>query len=176
MEPEPAWRSRMNPPDNEIPVALAWTAVVGRSTDMVIAVVGARAYSNGVVLDIAARTRTRPDDPNGLFGTVFDEPGPDSLLLGVEFADGRTTVGPAGGRPDDDLPDDSPLLFQGGGYGSDRNIEMSYFLSPVPPAGPMTFHCAWPAFGIAPTRTEFDGTVLADAQRRVEVLWPPEAT
>ena len=176
MEPEPVWRSRMNPPDNEIPVALAWTAVVGRSTDVAVAVVGARAYSNGVVLTLSMRTRTRPDDPNGLFGTVFMEPGAASLLLNVEFADGRTTAGPAGARPDDDLPDDSPLLFQGGGHGSDLTVETTYFLTPMPPPGPVTFQCAWQSAGIAPTRTEFDGTVLADAQRRVQVLWPPEAT
>ncbi len=137
---------------------------------------GARAFSNGVVLDIAVRARTRPDDPNGLFATVLDEPGPDSLLLNVEFADSRTTAGPAGAPTADDLPDESPLLFQGGGHGSDVSVETSYFLTPMPPPGPVTLHCAWPSAGIAATRTEFDGTVLADAQRRVEVLWPLEAT
>lgn len=178
MDPEPAWRHRMNPPVNEIPVPLAWTAVVGRSADVAVAVVGARAYSNGVVLDLSVRLRTRPDDPHdlfdtGLFSSVFREPGPDSLLLTVEFADGRRSAGPAGPPTPDDLPADSPLLFQGGGGGSDLIVDTTYFLTPLPPAGPVTVHCAWPAAGIAATRTEFDGSVLADAQRRVETLWPP---
>lgn len=171
MDPEPAWTDRMNPPENEVPVALAWTAVVARSADIAVAVVGARAYGNGIALDLAVRARARPDHVHGLFEAV-DGYGTDRLLLGLEYADGRTTSGPPG-PPLDDLPEDAPLLHHGGGYGGDLSVDQTYFLSPLPPAGPVAFYCAWPSMGVAETRTEFDGSGLAEAVRRVEVLWPP---
>ena len=55
-----------------------------------------------------------------------------------------------------------------------RSVDASFFLAPLPPAGPLTVVCAWPAWGIAETTTVLDGDEIHAAAREVQVLWPLE--
>jgi hypothetical protein len=66
------------------------------------------------------------------------------------------------------------MLSFGDGGGGGRTYDHNMWLSPVPPAGPLTFICRWPAFGIQESHTELDGTQISDALARVETLWPWE--
>ncbi len=51
---------RINSPDNEVPAAVGWAAMLGRSTDAAVALVAARAYTTGVQLDMVVRIRQAP--------------------------------------------------------------------------------------------------------------------
>jgi len=67
------------------------------------------------------------------------------------------------------------VLRAGGGAGGAGNWRQSYWLWPLPPAGPLAFVCEWPAAGIPVTRHEIDARVVLDAARRAIVLFEDDA-
>lgn len=87
------WWRRTTPPDNEVPVVVATSVVLGRTGAVAVALIGLQAYSNGVAFTIAARqepsaARSLPVfvDSGGMSRDDVDE----RLLLGIELSDGRT--------------------------------------------------------------------------------------
>ena len=172
--------ARHAPPDNEAPVAVAVNAVVGRSDGAAVILSGFQVYSSGVEFTLAVRLREEPmgsmrRDIHELVG--FNGPGADAsshLLLGVEFSDGRRAANIGIPSWHQGVPADQPMLAGGGGGGGGKTYDQTTWLTPVPPAGPMTFVCAWAAFDIEETHTPVDGTALAEARSRVVELWPWE--
>lgn len=77
---------------------------------------------------------------------------------------------PGAGRT---LADDDVVLSPGGGSGGGLTYEQSYWVSPLPPAGAVTFVCSWPAFGIDESTAVIDATALLLAAERSVVLWAP---
>jgi hypothetical protein len=57
-----------------------------------------------------------------------------------------------------------------GGGPPDWNL--SYWVWPLPPAGPATFACEWAAYAIPETRADIDGQLIVDAARHSIQLWP----
>ncbi len=195
-----AWRRRSSPPENELPKAVAVDAVLGRGPDAVVAVSVVQAYTTGLSFEVAVRLRTSPRGllRHGLHALMdggWDDEEVDldqRLLLGVEYADGRVATnldmfgwpgwlgGPAEAEPGlagdrRDTPGDGPLLLTtSGGGGGDRTYDHVFWLSPLPPPGPLAFVCAWSGFGIAETRTVVDGAAISAAGSRAEELWPWE--
>jgi hypothetical protein len=53
-----------------------------------------------------------------------------------------------------------------------RHLDRSYWVWPLPPAGPLTFACEWAAFGIPEARAGTDAQPILDAARRSVQLWP----
>jgi hypothetical protein len=85
----------------------------------------------------------------------------------TRMLDKRTRAAPA----DDDFeqPSLSPIAIIGTG----DSLDQSFWLTPLPPAGPLEVVCSWPAHDIPESRTVLDGAVIAQAASRAEVLWPP---
>lgn len=178
-------RRRSGPPDNEVPGLAGVSAVLARTEDMVVALTGARAYSTGVMLELAVRRRrdAPPEEPdlhelvNGgrWHGAPWSRAG-SGLLLGVQLADGRTATildGPPGVASWLGVASGEPVLAPTGGGGGGRRWDQSYWLTPLP-VGDLVVVCAWVAAGIPETRTVIDGGPLAEAARRAVVLWPQE--
>jgi hypothetical protein len=164
---------RSNPPENEIPVVLPWSVVLGRGEDVVAALIGVRVYTTGVELDLVARTRgdRSRDMRHPGRGGFPGEPG--QPLLGVEFADGRLTV--ARGFPQRPRGGAGPALHLGSGSSFGPNSSsLRYYLTPLPPPGPLAVHFAWPALDLPENEVELDGGLIAAAAAEVVVLWPPE--
>jgi hypothetical protein len=101
--------------------------------------------------------------------------GPDEgegqLRFGVSYADGRSTQDSR--WPFDEDVGDGPILVPGGGSGGGTEHRQSYWLWPLPPPGPVTFHLLWPDAGIAETSTSIDAAVFIDAAAAAETLWEP---
>lgn len=104
-EPSPAeveaWRRRMEPPSDEVGCGLPVTAILGRTPDAAVAVTALTAFSTGVSFTVAVRLRVPPENVRGpgLYDLIGEHhrPGADidpdqRLLLGVEYADGRTAI------------------------------------------------------------------------------------
>lgn len=172
-----------SPPDNEVPVGVAISAILARTDHLAVALIGAHAYSCGVGFDIAIRFRAEPRARRGarVFELINWHEPPEStgelderFLLGVEYPDGRTATNLGGPWPgwSSDSDDTDPLLRSTGGSGGGRRYDQRFFLSPLPPTGPLTVVCRWPAFGVAETQTAIDGTAIADAGAQALVLWP----
>jgi hypothetical protein len=100
---------------------------------------------------------------------------PDLLRFGVEFADGGRATSldlyvlsphdPAGApKP--------PVLWPCGGGGGGGRWGHDVWVWPLPPAGPLTFACEWPALGIPFSRAVIDAGRIHDAACRAHLLWP----
>ena len=162
----------MSRPDNEIPVALPINVVLARTDDVAVALLGMQVYSTGVAFELAVRTRVWTDPyGRGLHEMVFGHgrSAAGGLLLGLEFADGSRVSNVHGFAP----PNGSGIVFHpGGGGGDDRTVDQEWWLSPLPPEGPvrLVFSCA--PLGIEETTTEIGGAAISRAAADVVTLWP----
>jgi hypothetical protein len=173
---------RMSEPDNEVPAPVPFTAVLGRTDDVAVCIVGIHVFTTGLSFQLAVRLRQVPP---GLHHRIFemvsghrlDTSAEDRLLLGVELVDGRTASNVASDYwfAMDDLPDGRLVLSPGRGGGGRLHYDQRFWLSPLPPPGPVTFVCAWPALGLTESSAECDGQLLLDAAARAVVLWPPSS-
>jgi hypothetical protein len=175
-----AWRRRMSRPDNEVPVAVPVSLLLARTDELAVSVVGMHAYSNGVTFELVVRLRQRQRGPGrqDLFTMIEQWEGgaPEKrLLLAVEYADGRRAAndGGPGWLGHNEPPAGAPVLSLGSASAGDVTYDASYWLSPGPPDGPVTFVCAWPAYGLAETRHVVEDANLASASARAQVLWRP---
>jgi hypothetical protein len=179
-EPEPDEPStpRWARPEAEFGGVVAAELLLARSDSAAIGVSGITAYRNGFEMELVVvlrkanrRGRFFHDSFHGDF--TEDPLGPEILRLGVQFADGgvATNLGRDLGYPGDDEPA-GPMLMHGGGGGGDRRYDMRYWIWPLPPPGPVTFVCEWPALGIAESRAEVDGRAILDAAARSVAPWP----
>jgi hypothetical protein len=161
----PAWsRGPVDMVPGVVPVAL----LVARTDTHAVLIDGLLVYSTGFDFDLAVRRhpgqpRHHPDP------CVWHE-----LRLEVRFADGRRADNGPGPwpHPDDDRPPDPPLLYQSvigpdGGH---------VWLWGLPPPGPLTFACQWPAEQIPPSQAELDAGLVLAAAARAQTLWPDQAT
>jgi hypothetical protein len=176
--PEPyGWAESYGPPENELPVAAPFSAVLARTDEVAIGLTGAQVFTNGLTFDVAVRLRrARPDDR----GYVFDLMDPhgrgsagEALLLGLEFADGSAVTN-VGGSWRDASGTPGPRLVQNGGGGGGLSYDQSFWLAPLPPPGAIDVVCLWSAYDIAETHTRIDGTAIAEAAAAATVLWPLE--
>ena len=171
----------LNPP-NLFGVSVPLNLVVARTDDVAIALSSAVVYPNGVELALVGRRRTVGPPPLLLSSVVDDEDeepeGSElrahALSFGIEFADGRTAATPRlPSRTDGPSREQSVLLLERGGRGTNLTWQTDYWISPLPPPGPLAFTCEWTAEGIA-SRVEVAADPLLEAARRVTPLWDNE--
>jgi hypothetical protein len=145
------------------------------------------AYPDGFELEIATSTRVAFHDlcreGNGsgtdIFGRHWPMVGesrdaipPQLLRVGVQFADGRTATNIAGHDRPLDGPVMWPLRGSGRGSGGESHFHQGYWVSPLPPLGPVAVVCEWPALTIPVMRQEIDAQLLVDAAERSRAMFP----
>ena len=72
---------------------------------------------------------------------------PEQLRFGVQFSDGRKATSVAVGHWGEGSPSE-PVLMPNGGNGGLRSWDISYWLWPLPPPGPLEFVVEWPIANI----------------------------
>jgi hypothetical protein len=169
--PRPAWMK----PETTVGGVVDAMPVLARRPDAAIAIGGLAAYPNGFSFTLVVVLR-REDRRNQLLHHAFhrdygEPPAPEFFRLGVRFADGGTATNLGNWPPFGDEPT-APMLSTEGGGGGGRRYDMTYWVWPLPPPGPVTFVCEWPAGGIAESRVEIDGQLILDAAGRAVELWP----
>jgi hypothetical protein len=179
-----ALQRRMGPLDNEVPGAIAFHAVLGSTEGLAVALVGARAFSTGMSIEIAIRLRHSDTSPDGLDADLFGHrrrgAGGAGMLLGIAYPDGRSASNVDQRRfPELSTPADQLMLVGHGGGGGGRTYDMTYWLTPAPTPGDLTIIFAWPSRGIAESHTVIPAEVIEEAMARIVELWPwspPEQT
>jgi len=166
-EPAPAGGPWVRPATEFARVA-ASGLLLARTDDIAVAVTAVWAYRDGFEFWLKARFRQGDALAEGPYDPVDDS----SLHVGVQFADGRKAVN-AGTVPSQAGSEAEGLIlrpysFGGGHFHTDR----SYWVWPLPPAGPVTFACRWAARGIAESRIEVDGQLIRDTAEHSIQLWP----
>ena len=179
------WQRRTSAPENEFPAGAGVTVLLGRTDDAAVGITQVEAFSTGFRFTLAVRLRrTLPEHARGgLFMLISSHvhpgvqiPQEERLLLGLEYHDGRraSTLQDMRRFHSDAAPDDEQLvLVQQGGGGDDRSVDQSYWVSPLPPEGPVTVVLAWPAFGMPESRAVLDSAAIRAAAERSQLLWPP---
>jgi hypothetical protein len=188
----------MGPPDDVRGGVVALNLVLARSQKAVVAVGSATAYPTGIEFAVDVHWRVGEADAAwhpGAWRHRRDYGGelPDDLFrVGVELADGSraTTLDatPPGsiappvavesfgavvataGDEKPRLPEPPVLVLRGGGGGS-QSWSQSLWLWPLPPEGPLTFVCEWPAFDIPLSRAVVDAAPIREAAARSQPLW-----
>jgi hypothetical protein len=180
------WQRRMSPPENEFPAVVGLTVLLGHTNDAAVGITEIEAYSTGFQFTLAVRLRqARPELVHGrLFMLVSSHVHPgieiplaDRLLLGLEYPDGHraSTLQDIRMLGPNAMPDSPELvLVQHRGGGGEQSVDQTYWVSPLPPEGPVTFVLAWPAFGMPESRTVLDGAAIRAAAGRSQLLWPPQ--
>ncbi|MCU7722605.1 hypothetical protein ODJ79_02645 [Actinoplanes sp. KI2] len=179
------WRRRHGAPDNEIPAGVGVAVLLGHTEEAAVGITQLEAFSAGFRFTLAVRLR-RPRAglaPGGLYMLIgahirpdTEIPPADRLLLGLEYANGdRASTLTEMDFPGSATVDDGQLILtsQSGG-GGDLTVDQSYWVSPLPPAGPVTFVLSWPGFGMPESRAEVDGALIREAAARSVELWPEE--
>ncbi|MEV6320598.1 hypothetical protein AB0M45_05280 [Nocardia sp. NPDC051787] len=144
-------------------MAIPVERVLVRTDDVVAALVGARTYRSGI--ELSFHLHVRPASEHSAIGSFASYGGgmTEQFLVGVQFADGRTATNIDRWRPDEHP--DTPVLMNGGASASDDLSATSYYLTPLPPPGPLTVIAAWPAIGIAEQHVELDTDPFLRATR-----------
>jgi hypothetical protein len=170
-EPDDDLYRRMSPPDNEVPIALPQNLLLARTDDVAVALLGLQVHSTGVSFHLTVRARAaalrRLD--NRLTELVWDHgPRGGRFLMGVEFADGRRASSVPGASSE------GVVFHSGGGGGGETSIDQSWWLSPLPPEGPLRLVVRCPDLGLPESLVELDGGEIRRAAEHVVVLWPWE--
>lgn len=167
---DPDLERRMNRPENELPTALPTNQVIIRTPDVAVALLSLQAYTTGVAFQLAARA-PGPEDPaeGNRLGELFwdHRRGSPRFQLGVQFADGRRASNLLGRDGDGDL-----IFHPGGGSGGSLSVDQDWWLSPLPPDGPLRVVVRCPEIGLEETALELDGTEIRRAGEAATVLWP----
>ena len=180
----PAWAGRPHgAPLGEVLSDL----LLARSESGAVYVAYLDAYPDGFEVEVSATTTvgyqefardgdaSRPD----LFGRHWPMVGerrdtlpPELLRVGVRFADGRTATNVSG----HDSPAGGPVMWslRGGGRGGagGSSFHQGYWISPLPPPGPVEIVCEWPAVGIPLARHTLDAQRIRDAAGRARAMFP----
>ena len=172
-------------PSNELGAPVPLRLVLARTDQVAVAVIGVTAYSTGIALTLAVRSRP------GMIEDVYEDPfghpfrhahrgselPSEVLRFGVQFSDGRkaTTMGGAvpGAGGFDEEPS-GPVLTQGRGGGSGGDHESEFWLWPLPPPGAVTFAVEWPAREVELSKQQVDASLFIEASKQSEALWPPQ--
>jgi hypothetical protein len=181
MPPRPWWAG---PPDDEVGVAVAARMVVASQPRLFIAVTDCVAYSSGFTFGLAVRSKDEiPPEMMG-FGPYREHSANTGIQLSIRFSDGRDSRG-GGAGPNRALMDyyrewsegkdppepPGPIIGQMSGGGGGKNWDFKYFIGPLPPDGPVTITCTWPARGLQTAGKELDGTGIRAAGLKSQSVW-----
>jgi hypothetical protein len=162
---------RMSAPENELPATLPVSVLLARTDDLAVGLIGLQVYSTGLSFELAVRVRPSAAGTVGrsLQELFWDHP-PHSatrFLLGIELGDGRRVTNLRAGA-------DDVVFHPGGGGGGDTSVDQEWWLSPLPPEGPLLVVARCPEIGLEETVVELDGTAIRRAGENAVVLWPYE--
>lgn len=175
--PSPEW---LGPPYGVLPGAVALEVVLAQNEQAAVYLGRCAAYPAGLdfELHVVASASAGDLDPslNGIYqrhggGTNYEQ----MLRFGIAFADGRKASNVGGlTRPGEEPK--GPVLWGMGGGGGGGRWHQDFWMWPLPPEGPLSFVCEWPAAGIALTRVDVDSQPLRDAAARARALFPNQAS
>jgi hypothetical protein len=151
-------------------------AILVRTDEIVIAVVGVSAFPTGVKFNVLGMRRPASPPPNW---RPFDDPwssrhGEDGFQLRAEFADGRASAYREYAPEPGTVPS-SPVILPSSGSSEFDRWNFSYWLWPLPPEGDLTFVCEWQAMGIPESRASIDATLIRKCAQEAIDVWPAEA-
>lgn len=184
----PAW---LQAPDDELPARLLHDTVIARTDAAVVVLREVRVFSIGFEVHVDWFLRRGAEEPwewhrlaesVSRGGWVRDPTERETTLrFGLALPDGRKVQRvdlPPAMPMHDEREAPTAMPRHGGGGGGDRTFTGSNGLwvwSPDPLLGELTLVTEWTQAGIAATAIGLDGDEIADATRRVRLIWESPA-
>jgi hypothetical protein len=186
------WFDCLSPPDDRLGRVLPLDLRLATNQSAAMFLTHVRAYPQGFGFGLTVLTREEPGIvcAEALRAARVDGVDPRGIYLhfGVEFADGRRadarTAWILGEERADEwlsLPKQVPpdpateIIVNFGGHElAERRFTGDGWVWPLPPPGPLTLHCGWPAAGLPLQATEIDAARILAAAGEERPLW--EAT
>lgn len=159
------------PPRDEVGVLALSSFVLARTAEVVVAVRGITAYSDGLHLSVVVlfADETRTEDLAYSLQEYSRSPG--RFRFGLAFSDGRQGTSGSRDSPDVERLTDGVQLMLLGSVHSGLQWTGDYWLHPVPPAGPLVVGCRWPDRGIPETLVQIDPAPLIAAAASSRPVW-----
>ena len=184
LPPEPPRRVQpdwFGPPSGTLPGVVPLELVLARSALAAVCITRVSAYPTGFAFDLLTVSEADAGedlDPHlmGMHRHRARAGGVDTRLrLGVQFSTGAkaTNIGAAPGFAGRDEKPEAPVLHPQGGGGAPGSWRAGFWVWPLPPPGPLTFVCEWPAASISVTRHEIDAQLVLDTAARSQEIFPP---
>ncbi|MFY1655233.1 hypothetical protein ACN27J_30675 [Solwaraspora sp. WMMB762] len=175
------------------PVAVLGGVVAGqlllaRSDQAAVILTSVLAYPTGFEFDISAVLRV--PEPPAVDPTTATDParppagasgpprpripidGVGGLQVMVRFADGTVLSSLHRGASPADRQPAGPLLSPVVASTDQQRHDARFWVWPLPPDGPVTVECAWPARDIPHSRVEVSGELIRQAAAGAVELWP----
>jgi len=184
------YRAWSGPPDDVMPGAVAYEAVVAASADAVITISVLWAFPVGFECAVAILTREPRGHRSEVLGPFFLpkrnantghlewHPG-EQLDFAIRFADGRTAhqalTEHAPSTPTNSQPEEGVALTSCFSGISAQGAETVYWVWPLPPPGPIGFIFEWPALRVGRTVVEMESRPIREAASRAVELWSQQS-
>lgn len=159
------------PPRDEPGLLAMSSFVLARSTDVVVAVRGVTAFSDGLLVHVVVlfADEQRTEDLDWSLQEFSRNPG--RFRFGVVFEDGLSATTGTRDAPDLLAPDTGAVLTLQHSRGGVLQWEGEYWLWPLPPPGRLIVGCRWPDRGIAETLVHVDPAPLLAAAASSKTVW-----
>ena len=171
--PEPVSPPWFGPPAGVIPTPLLARATIFKTDTALFTLEHLDVYPTGIEFTLYLRLRT-PLDWHGIpwepDGRKVSADNTEFLRLGFEFPDGSKWTNLPGQEDPFGQEPDGPFVMNRGGGGGGSRWEMKQWIWPLPTAGDLVIHSAWPALGIDETSTAIDTKLFTKAAAKAEQL------
>jgi hypothetical protein len=163
------------PPEDQLPGVVPVEVVLAQSPEVAVLLTGMRAFPDGIAMVLGVRLRRRARGAGTeLFDDVFDHRDSDEPP-DPAWQQGRLRWGFVldGGAEVDNLgaTADRMQLHGGGGGGHEQSCDRDFWLSALPPSGPLEVFCAWPRMGLPRMTQSLDVEPIVQAAARSRPLW-----
>jgi hypothetical protein len=161
------------PPGDEVGMLALASFVLARTREVVVAVRGITAYSDGLHIAVVVIFADHARAEDLAYSLQEYSRSPGRFRVGLAFSDGRKATSGQRDAPDVEQAAAAQLKLLGSAqHGLVWNGE--YWLWPLPSPGPLIVGCRWPDRGIPETLVQIDPTPLLTAAAASRSVWSPE--
>lgn len=157
------------PPEDEVGVLALSSFLLARTPEVVVAVRGITAYSDGLHLSTVVLFADEQKSEDIAYSMNDFSRSPGRFRFGMVFSDGRAAT--SGTRDAPVVQGDEPGLVLLSSTTAGLMWSGEYWLNPLPPAGPLIIGCRWPDRGIPETLVEIDPSPLLAAAATSGPVW-----
>ncbi|MBK5305949.1 MAG: hypothetical protein JJD92_04595 [Frankiaceae bacterium] len=158
------------PPADEIGMLALSSFQLARTAEVVVAVRGITAYSDGLHIAVVVIFADHARSEDIAYSLQEFSRSPGRFRFGLVFSDGRTATSGQRDAPDVEVAGVAQLKMLGAAQqGLMWNGE--YWLWPLPTPGPLVVGCRWPDRGIAETLVQIDPAPLLGAAALSRSVW-----
>ena len=152
--------AQSGPPYDEIGVLALSSFQLARTAEVVVAVRGITAYSDGLHLAVVVLFADQARAEDLAYSLQEYSRSPGRFRFGIAFSDGRQATSGSRDSPDVERSHDAAQLKLRGSAHAGLTWTGDYWLHPLPPEGPLVVGCRWPDRGIPETLVQIDPCLL----------------